>query len=99
MPATYTVFVDDNFHYMDEDERTRLGVFDTLEAAVAACRKIVDDFLTSNYEPGMTADSLYQYYTGFGTDPFIVGGESRSDFSAWDYARQRCHEMCGGNGH
>ncbi len=96
MPTMYQVLVDDNFHYMDEEERTEHGEFETLEAAIAACRRIVDDFLLSNCKPGMSADGLYQYYTGFGTDPFIVGGEVRCDFSAWDYARRRCNEICGG---
>ena len=31
----YTVFVDDNFHYADEDERYKLGAFDTLDEAIA----------------------------------------------------------------
>lgn len=32
--AAYTVFVDDNYHYMDEDERTTAGVFETMEQAL-----------------------------------------------------------------
>ena len=36
---TYTVFVDDNFHYMDKDERYTHGLFETLEAAVEAAKK------------------------------------------------------------
>jgi len=51
----YRVLVDDNFHYMDESERYELGKFKTLEAAVAACKRIVDEFLISNYRPDMTA--------------------------------------------
>jgi hypothetical protein len=95
-PTKYKVLLDDNFHYMDEDERTEHGEFESLEAAVAACRRIVDEFLLSTYTPGMSAEALYDHYTGFGTDPFIVGGEARNDFSAWDYARRRCKEICGG---
>jgi hypothetical protein len=32
----YRVMVDDNFHFMDESERTTAGDFDTLEAALSA---------------------------------------------------------------
>jgi hypothetical protein len=94
---TYIVWVDDNYHYMDEDERYKLGEFKTLDAAIAACKKIVDDFLASTYAPGMSAAELNASYTGFGEDPWIAG-EERVLFSAWTYAEQRCAEICGGKG-
>ena len=91
----YSVLVDDNFHYMDEAERYKLGEFETVEAALAAARALVDDDLTSRYQPGMSAAELYQLYTSFGLDPFIVGDDAPAcRFSAWDYARQRCQELC-----
>ena len=37
MTAKYKVMVDDNFHYMEEDERYQLGTFATAEEALAAC--------------------------------------------------------------
>lgn len=92
---TYTVYVDDNFHYMDESERYKLGDFESCEAAVAACKKIVDDFLDQGYTPGMRFAELYGGYTMFGEDPFIVSDDARCRFSAWSYARQRSRELCG----
>jgi hypothetical protein len=92
--CSWTVYVDNNFHYMDEDERYCLGAFDSFDAAVAACRKIVDGFLHDN--PAKTADELYDQYTSFGEDPWIKGPNQESDaapFSAWNYARQRCNEL------
>jgi len=92
---TFRVLVDDNFHYMDESARTTLGEFDTLEAAVASARALVDQFLADSLQPGMTADELFGLYTNFGEDPFIVGpGVSSVLFSAWDYARERCAALC-----
>ena len=92
---TFRVRVDDNYHYMDEDARTTLGDFQTLGAAIAAAKALVDDFLTSAYRPGLTAEELFHEYTGFGEDPFIEGpGLSGVPFSAWDYARQRCAQLC-----
>jgi hypothetical protein len=93
----FKVFVDDNFHYMDESERYQLGEFLTLEEAIAASRKIVDEYLLSAYQPGMTAESLYQSYVAFGEDPFILavpGQGAAVLFSAWEYAKQRCQELC-----
>ena len=42
---SYKVFVDDNFHYMDKDDRYFLGELDTAGAAVAACQKVVNEVL------------------------------------------------------
>ncbi len=94
---TYKVFVDDNFHYMDESERYELGEFPTLDAAIAASKKIVDDYLHSAYTPGVTSEALSSSYKAFGEDPFIVASPTEEGgvlFSAWDYAARRCREMC-----
>jgi len=91
----YIVYVDDNFHHMDESERYKLGEFKNCEEAVAACKKIVDEFLERGYEKGISFKELYEGYTMFGEDPFIVSDDERCRFSAWDYAKKRCRELCG----
>ncbi len=91
---TYRVMVDDNYHYMDESERTTRGEFQTLEAAIAVCKKIVNESLESFYKPGMKSAELMSAYTQFGEDPWVMGGDG-VPFSAWDYARERCTEICG----
>jgi hypothetical protein len=92
----YRVLVGDNFHYMDETEHYQLGRFASLEAAVQAAQAMVDSFLASEYKPGMTAQQLLRQYISFGEDPFIIGpDQSKIAFSAWDYARRRCEELCG----
>ena len=48
----FTVFVDENSHYHDESERYKKGDYPTAEAAVAACRQIVDDYLSAAYMGG-----------------------------------------------
>jgi hypothetical protein len=97
VPMPYKVLVDDNYHYMDESERYELGVFPTLEAAIEASKKIVDEYLLSAYQPGMPIGALLESYTFFGEDPFIVptaGEEGGVLFSARTYARQRCEALC-----
>jgi hypothetical protein len=93
--VTYTVFVDDNYHYMDKDKRYTHGEFATLEAAVEAAKKIVDDGLLHDYEPGMSASTLYSRYKMFGEDPWVSGPED-SPLSAWKYAEARCEIICTG---
>ena len=98
MTIGYRVLIDDNFHYQDESERVEHGVFASPEEAVAACQSIVDAYLDDAFKPGMTADALFESYTAFGEDPFIVPegpGGAPVKFSAWDYARQRCAEITG----
>ncbi len=86
--------IDDNFHYLDKSHRYQLGEFDSCEAAIRACKQVVDDYLLPNYRPGMTAEQLYTSYTNFGEDPFIVTTDEQCSFSAWDYARQRSVALC-----
>jgi hypothetical protein len=95
--AGYRVVVGDNFHYMEDGENASGGSFATYEEAVAACRALVDRSLAWNHKPGMTADELYDHYTSFGDDPFIVAiGDAPlgERFSAWNYAKERCREIC-----
>jgi hypothetical protein len=94
----YRVMVDDNFHYQDSDERLAQGTYETVEEALAACRRLVDRSLEEEYKPGMSAEALHDRYTSFGDDPFIVvldGADDRAAFSAWSYAKERCRAICG----
>lgn len=89
----FELFVDDNYHYMDEESRYRAGTFPSYDEALAKAKAIVDEFLEDSHQPGMTSKELFEGYIGFGEDPFIVpAGEP--DFSAWEYARERCRELC-----
>ena len=94
MGHTYSVYVDDNYHYMDEEARYKLGDFATLEEAIVVCKRRVDQFL--NKVPiDITAAERYEQYTGFGPDPFIVTDDPDAGsppFSAWSYAKERCQE-------
>ena len=90
----FVVRVADNFNYMDEDETSTHGEFATWADAVAAARGIVDRYLTHAYRTGMTPAALYDDYMDFGDDPYIMPTPDGERFSAWDYAKQRCDELC-----
>jgi hypothetical protein len=90
---SYTVLVDDNFHYMDKDERYSLGAFESIDAAITACKQIVDEYLRTALKPGMTAAELLASYVFFGEDPYIDGTDANTRFSAWNYAKLRCEEL------
>ena len=96
-PLPFVVMVDDNFHYMDEDERWKLGAYATLDQAISACKNMVEACLADYCKPGMNSEQLYDQYVMFGDDPFILGPGDPVKFSAWDYAKARAHEVCGSN--
>lgn len=73
------------------------GPMASLDAAIEASREIVDEYLRSAHQPGMTTEALLTSYLFFGEDPYIgatAGAETDVLFSARDYARQRCEELC-----
>jgi hypothetical protein len=89
----YIVFVDDNFHIGEEEERYMLNEYDNCQAAVEACMKIVDDFMRQGYREGIGFKEMWEGYMMFGEDPFIVTYDPKCKFSAWTYAKQRCREL------
>lgn len=95
----WKVVVDDNFDYGNSTYEP-VAAFDTLEEAIAECRSRVDAWLMTAHEPGMRVEQLWEQYTCFGEDPWVLGGKLNDPvpFSAWDYARQRCSEICAEGG-
>jgi hypothetical protein len=77
------VFVDDNFHYMDEEHRYCAGEFSSYEEALVAAKRIVTDSLAH--------EGSIENYLLFGEDPFIVPSPAER-FSAREYARQLCEQ-------
>ncbi len=98
-PSTdsYEVLVDDNFHYMDEDERYSAEVFQTYAEALGLAKRIVDESLLDLHDPGKSVGDLIASYVSFGEDPWIRPTQEGTErFSARDYARQRAPEVVSG---
>jgi len=94
---SYEVLVDDNYHYMDKDERYSAGVHRTYGEALGHAKRIVDKSLLDLHEPGKSVSDLMATYVMFGEDPFIRPTPEGSErFSARDYARQRAPEVVSG---
>jgi hypothetical protein len=90
--SKYVVFVDDNYHHGDENERYRLGEFDTREQAVEACKKKVDEYFEQLKKSEYGFKELWEGYMLYGEDPFISSDDDANRFSAWEYAKLRCME-------
>lgn len=95
----WQVLLDDNFHH-GESSFIPYASYDTLEEAIAQCKVRVDECLMADFKPGIGAEELYDIYTTYGADPWIMGppGSELVPFSAWDYAKGRCWAMCQGGG-
>lgn len=92
----YTVMVEDNSRYMDEGGRREHGSFVTVAEALAVCRQIVDRSLAEQFKPGMPAEKLYELYTLFGEDAFVIASDGAKPvpFRAGEHARERAASMC-----
>ena len=82
MSKKYKVYIDDNYHSMDESERYEVGSYNSLEKALEKCKKITIRSLEDLYEKGITPEKLSAQWSMFGEDPFIVGGGGPVPFSA-----------------
>jgi len=89
----YTIFVDDNFHYGEEEERYKLGEFSSCEEAITVCKRIVDEFMEKGYRKDISFKELWEGYMMYGEDPFIQSDDPECNFSAWTYAKKRCVEL------
>src|SRR5688572_10845505 len=88
-------------NYLKPDsEVRRIGEFTTMEEAVATARKIVDEFLSISFKPGMGAKSLLSLYKREGEYPFVFRDDDKSvnvpEFEHSHYAKDRAAEVCNG---
>jgi hypothetical protein len=89
----YTVFVDDNFHYMDESKRYEDKSYAVLEEAINRCREITIRSLKEMYMKGMDGNKLRLHWLLFGEDPFIPRTGTMA-FSAREFITEKlCEEI------
>jgi hypothetical protein len=76
-----------------------VGDFDTLEGAIAASKRTIDNALLREHTAGMTGDELFAKFQAFGELPCIFLSEDKTlsglGFNALTYAKQRAGELCG----
>ena len=91
MNDKYEVYIDDNYHFMDESDRISAGSYRSLEKAIKKCKKITISSLRCLCEEGMTPEKLSAQWSMFGEDPFIVGESDSIPFSAREFVTT---ELC-----
>lgn len=82
-----------------KDQVRRIGEFESVEEAIAAAKRTIDDFLGRAFKPGTNAKALFTRYQEEGEYPFIFRTEDRTisvrGFSHAQYAMSRAIELCG----
>jgi hypothetical protein len=95
LPMTYLIYVADNPDYSDVSELYKLAELNNYDEATRVAKQVVDDYLAEAYEPGCTAQELYESYRTFGDTPLIISSVGvATRFSARKYAKQRCTDIC-----
>ena len=93
---SYRVSAAENSHYMDEDERRTVGLYEGIDEALAACRYIIDRSLRELHDAGMEATELFRLWGVMGEDAWVVplrDGLPKAEFSGQDYARIRSEDI------
>ncbi|MEY8095846.1 hypothetical protein AB9F29_00270 [Falsihalocynthiibacter sp. S25ZX9] len=67
----FTVFVDDNFHHGDPEERLTDRTYETRDEAIARCKQLIENELLSYLEQGFSVEKLYATWMMFGEAPYI----------------------------
>lgn len=91
----FRVYTEDCRRVQARAERKLYGIYSSNEEAEQACRTLIDTFLLRSYSDNISAKNLFQQYTLFGNDAFVVAPLSSASFSARQYARVRCNQLCG----
>ena len=90
----YSVRIQENSDYDGESWPAAGADHDSYAKAVDTVKRIVDRSLAELYKEGMSADVLYDNYTRWGEEAYIVPGDVDPSFSAWSYAQERCPVIC-----
>lgn len=90
----YKVKIDDNYHYMDQNEQYVDSVHSSLENAIKRCKEITIRSLKNFYKEGIAPEKMSAQWAMFGVDPFITGAEKSTPFSARNFVtREICQKI------
>ncbi len=86
----YRVIVLEHGGMLDETAEYCAGEYETCMDAVAACRRVINDFC-GYLKCGMTAAKLFEGWLMYGESAIIETDDPACDFDGHDYAQRRFH--------
>lgn len=90
---TIRLVVQDFSNYGESDASREVGSFATPAEALAAAQARVEACLKEFFTPNISAEDLFQQWSLFGEDVFLIPDEGEPPFSAMAYAKERSHAM------
>ncbi len=77
----------------------RIGEYQSLGDALVAAERAISEFLSREFQPGMTANMLFDRYQSVGEVPYIFHDDGTittnlPGFNHFRYALSRCVEIC-----
>jgi hypothetical protein len=94
-----TFFVEGLTSLPDREQEVRhIGAYATLDEAVLAARRVIDEFLAIEFAPGMPPARLFARYQSHGEVPIIFRDDDDKTlnvgaFNHFEYALARCAEL------
>ena len=95
--TSYEVIVANDFLLNGNEYEYKL-TFSDKEKAIAACKKIIDDFLAQHCKKGMSSEQLNNLYSVFSEHPWVFSSAESDIFDEYKYIAGRCKELCTGAG-
>jgi len=89
--SKYSLYIADKL--ADDSYRCDHLSYETYEKAVAAAKRIIDDFLKIAASDSVDANHLLTRYKTFGIAPRIAPSPGEAEFSGIEYATSRCREF------
>lgn len=90
---TIKLLVQDFSDYGESNASREVGSFATYAEALAAAQARVEACLEEFYVAGISADDLFQRWSLFGEDVFLIPDEGTPAFSALEYAKECSRAM------
>ncbi len=96
------VYIVDATVRLDAETTTRhIGKFGSVEEAVAAAQRVVNNILQERFRVGMRLRELFSTYEQAGIFPYIFLDHDENTFNVrtfnhYQYALKRCEELCRG---
>ncbi len=89
----FSVDAYDNFRFPVAYDWMHIGGYDDLNAAITACKQVIDEFYRENIEADDSADDLFKKYLMYGEVPCITGSYDETAFNSQNYAIKRSEEL------
>lgn len=93
VPVQFTVDVFNDHGPTHVSPWSHTGSFTSLNDAISACKKIVDEFLSTHCSASSSAEALAFRYLSYGPVPCINGVENLESFDIYRFLDQRCLEL------